>query len=328
MEERVRLGEITCPSGELVLMDGGYLGLWSGEQSPDDTAEPGSVAAADFEIAGPDAAAAARSFDRQSGLFLYDIPQHGVAKIHALFEEHCQDHGYDASLRLFPRRVPHRERFRRALAAGDPDFLITGVPVVPIGNVPADRPLPVTATPGAHGWREIQIGFGVAPVARTRPLGSMFVDYARFVFADVEALGSWEHEATRDGLADLVFWGRDEDLVAAEFGAGRTGTPGDDVFGWLNMPDEEAYERAVALQHRQHAEPEVKFAFDFRPHSDHWQVMAAVRAAEHEAATVAVGGAHIMMAMTSVGDGVFPVHLDLDAAGLPAAVRITVSDGS
>ena len=85
MDERVLLGEITCPSGELVLMDGGYLDLWSGDKSPDDTAEPGTVAAADFEIAGLHASAAARSFDRQSGLYLYDIPQHGVAKIHASF---------------------------------------------------------------------------------------------------------------------------------------------------------------------------------------------------------------------------------------------------
>lgn len=324
MDERVRLGEITCPSGELVLMDGGYLGLWSGDRSPDETAEPGSVAAADFQIIGRDAVAAARSFDRQSGLFLYDIPQHGVAKMHALFQEHCEARGFEASLALFGRRVPHRERIRWALTAGDPDFLITGVPVVPVGAVPADRPLPVTATRGGHGWQEIHIGLGGGPAVRTRQLGTVLVDHGRFVFADADALASWEHENTLDGLADLVFWGRDEELVAAEFQAARTGTPGDDHFGWTNLPDEEAYERAVALQHRQHAEPEVKFVFDFRPHSHHWQVMAAVRASAHDAATIAVGGAHVMMAMTSVGDGAFPVHLDLDAAGLPAAIRIAV----
>jgi predicted enzyme related to lactoylglutathione lyase len=60
------------------------------------------------------------------------------------------------------------------------------------------------------------------------------------------------------------------------------------------------------------------------PHSHHWQVMAGVRAAEHEAATINVGGADIMMAMTSIGDGVFPIHVDLEASGGPIAVRITI----
>jgi hypothetical protein len=32
-----------------------------------------------------------------------------------------------------------------------------------------------------------------------------------------------------------------------------------------------------------------------------------------------------MMAMTSVGDGFFPVDLQVDAAGAPIAVRITVT---
>src|SRR5690348_14155372 len=64
--EDVVLGAVTCPSGELVLMDGGYLGLWSGNRSPDDTREPDGIAAVDFEVVGRDAAAAAESFDRQS----------------------------------------------------------------------------------------------------------------------------------------------------------------------------------------------------------------------------------------------------------------------
>jgi hypothetical protein len=34
MEEIYELGAITCPSGELVVLDGGHLGMWSGERSP------------------------------------------------------------------------------------------------------------------------------------------------------------------------------------------------------------------------------------------------------------------------------------------------------
>ncbi|MEU4690282.1 hypothetical protein [Actinoplanes sp. NPDC023714] len=322
MKESVLLGEITCPSGELVLMDSGRLGLWSGELSPDETAEPGTVAAADFEIAGPDALAAARSFDRQSGRYLYDIPQHGVAKVHAQFQEHCAEHGLQATLRLFPRRVPHRERLRRALKTGARDFLVAGFPAVPVGDLPADRPLPVTATPGPKGWREIQIWMGAGTPVETRRLGDIHVEEERFVFADVGALCSWVHEETLDGLADLVFWGRDEELIAAEFRAGRTGILADDPYGWTDLPDEEAYQLAVRLQHRQHAEPQADFAFDFRPHSHHWQALAGIRGSIHDAAVVTAGDADILVARTSVGDGAFPVRLDLDAAGKPAAIRI------
>ncbi|MFC4017589.1 hypothetical protein ACFOW4_06485 [Micromonospora sp. GCM10011542] len=324
MEDPLVLGEITCPSGELVLMDGGYLGLWSGDRSPEEVRGADADAAVDFEIIGRDAEAAARSFDRQSGLHLYDIPQHGAGQITAMFGEHCRERALDASLRPYSRQVPHRDRVRRAVTAGESDFLITGVPVIPVGNVPSNRQLLVTAFPGEWGWRQIRIGLGEATVSGSRRLGSIHVDHARFVFADADALSSWIHDDSIDGLADVAFWGRDEELIAAEFGASRTDTPGDDHYGWLDLPIRQAYQRAVALRERRGAEPRAMFAFDFRPHSHHWQVMAGVRASEHEAATVTVGGAEVMMVMTSVGDGVFPVHLDLDAAGSPIAIRITV----
>ncbi|GAB1644414.1 hypothetical protein KRMM14A1259_48370 [Krasilnikovia sp. MM14-A1259] len=53
--------------------------------------------------------------------------------------------------------------------------------------------------------------------------------------------------------------------------------------------------------------------------------MADVQASENEAATIEIGGARLMMVMTSIGDGVFPAHVDVNAAGLPVAVRITVT---
>ena len=41
---------------------------------------------------------------------------------------------------------------------------------------------------------------------------------------------------------------------------------------------------------------------------------------------IQVDGADILMAMTSVGDGFFPVHLDVDAVGIPVALRIEIAD--
>jgi len=158
-------------------------------------------------------------------------------------------------------------------------------------------------------------------VVRRRELGPIGVDWARFVFADADALNSWVHERPIDGLADVVFWGRDEAALAAEFGVGRVG---EDGFGWLNLPAGEAFEKAVVLQERRGTSPAQGFNFDFRPHSHHWQVMAGVRAAEHEAATIQVGGAELMFAMTSVGDGYFPVEVEVDEGGAPVAIQISI----
>ncbi|MEV4516590.1 hypothetical protein AB0K00_47530 [Dactylosporangium sp. NPDC049525] len=322
MTATVELGEITCPSGELVLMDGGYLRLWSGDRPPEQEGEADVPPGVDYEIVGPDADAAARSFDRQWGRTVYDIPRRSAAEFVGLFDEHCREHGHDASLRPFAGQVPHRDRARRAAAAGDPGFIVSGVPVAVVGGVPADRPLRVTAEPGDdYGWRHIRIEAGPGPVAHRRELASIGVDHARFVFADAGALDEWVHDLPIDGLADVVFWGRDQDALADELGAPRAGQDG---FGWLDLPVADAYPRALDLERRRDDPAGPKFNFDFRPHSHHWQVMAGVRAAEHEAATIPVGGAEVMFAMTSVGDGFFPVHAELDADGALVAVQISI----
>jgi hypothetical protein len=325
MVEVVTLGEITCPSGELVLLDGGHLGVWCGDGAPEEIDDPQIPPSADLEVVGRDAEAAARSFDRQPGRRLYDIPLNAGAEFTALFDGHCREHGYDASLRRLPGQVPHRERIRRAIAGAEPYVMVCGLPVVPVGGLPTDRRLRVEAAESGDGdWTWMRIVLGDAPVAAIRELGHIGVDWARLAFADADALSSWRHEESIDGLADTVFWGRDEEEVAAEFGATRTGTPGDDNFGWLNLPVAEALEKARALQARREAEPERRFAFDFRPHSHHWRVMAGVRASEYDAATIDVGGATILFAMTSVGDGYFPVHVDVDGGGDPVAIRVTI----
>ncbi|MEU7907190.1 hypothetical protein [Actinoplanes sp. NPDC049118] len=151
------------------------------------------------------------------------------------------------------------------------------------------------------------------------------VDNARFVFADADALNSWEHSRPLDGLADLVLWGRDQEQVAAEFGAPRLGDSADVGYGWVDLPVREAYRRALAIEARRNEPGGPRFAFDFRPHSHHWQVMGPVGASDHEAGVIQVGGADLLMAMTSVGNGYFPVHLDVDAAGILVALRIDVA---
>jgi hypothetical protein len=314
------LGAVTCPSGQLVIMDGGYLDMWSGDGVPDDEEHP----ATDFAVVGPDRAAAAKSFDRQTGTRLYDIPAHAVEEFTAMFDGHCREHRHDARLQAFDEQVPHRERVRHAVASRDPGFIVMGIQVLAI-EAPTDRALRVTAVPGRHGWRSMRIELGDAPVADSWIFYELGVDNARFVFADADALSSWEHVKPLDGLADLVVWGRDQEQVAAEFGVPRLDDSADVGYGWLDLPAGEAYRLALAIEKRRGERGAPKFAFDFRPHSHHWQVMGLVRAAEHEAGVIRVGGADILMAMTSVGDGFFPVHLDVDAVGDPVALRIDIA---
>ncbi|MEV6303188.1 hypothetical protein AB0M02_27515 [Actinoplanes sp. NPDC051861] len=317
MADEVVLGEVTCPSGQLVITDGGYLEMWSGDRVPDDEERP----ATDFAIVGLDAEDAAESFDRQTGTRLYDIPAHAVTEFAGKFEGHCREHGFDARLRAFDQQVPHRERVRHAVAARESGFIVMGVPVLAI-EVPSGRGLPVTAVPGKYGWQSMRIAFSKAAVADSWVFGELGVDHARLVFADADALNSWEHVLPLDGLADLVFWGRDEEQVAAEFGAPRLNDGG---YGWVDLPAEEAFQRGLAVEARSNEAGGPMFAFDFRPHSHHWQVMELVRASEHEAGVIEVGGAKVLMAMTSVGDGFFPVHLDVDADGAPVGLRIDLA---
>jgi len=332
----VRLGEITCPSGELVVIDGGYLGVWSGDRSPaevdpaalgiDDPATAEDIrGAVDFDIDGPDAAAAARLlFGRKPGLSLYDVPASAASDFQAAFAALCEDERLNASLHSLGR-VPHRERARRCAAGGS--FLAFGVPVVAIGGLPQDRPLWVGATeyePDVGGrWASMEVVVGEGPVANSGRLGEVGVDWARLAFGDADAIGSWRHEDPIDGLADVVFWGRSETEAASVHNAPMLDIPGETgVYGWTDLTLPAAIDRARAVLEWAESDVERKLMVDFRPHSHHWQVMRQVRASETGSGTVEVAGARILFAQTSWGDGFFPVHADRDADGDLVAIRV------
>ncbi|MFC8825762.1 hypothetical protein ACFT9I_10435 [Streptomyces sp. NPDC057137] len=343
MEEIFRLGEINCPSGILVVVDGGHLGLWSGERSPaeidpallgvDDAATAGDVLdSVDFAVVGPDASAAVRGFDRQPGAMLHDIPASRTAAFGSLFEEHCLVAGLDARLEALPSREPHAHRVRRTAAEGGGGFTMFGVPVVAVGGVPRDRHLPVLASRGDSGdgvgsrWSEMTVRMSDAPVESSVPLGDVGVDWARVLFGDADALNAWQHDEPVDGLADVAFWGAAADEAGATFAAPELGEPGEDgVRGWTGLAVAEAMEKARAVQSWKE-ETGHRMMVDFRPHSHHWQVMRQVRASDVGAGTADIGDARLLCAMTSWGDGYFPVSADFDASGAIVAVRVSFAD--
>jgi len=141
------------------------------------------------------------------------------------------------------------------------------------------------------------------------------------MFADVDALGAWQHETPLDGLADYVFWGRDAADVAKRMGAKRQSH---DEWGWVNLPVRKAAQRGLAIEELR-KESALRFAGDFRPHSHHYMVMKQVRATPAQSGTIEVGGADVCTFMTTWGDGYYPVSREMDAAG--ALVRITIELG-
>jgi hypothetical protein len=191
VDDAVWLGAVTCPSGELVLIDAESLGHWSGRSTPLDL----DGQWVDAEIVGPDAVAAAQAFHRQSATVLYDIPLHAQDRYTGLFAALAT--GLDAALRILDDQVPHRERVSRAIAREDPGFTVLGVPVIVVGGVPKDRPLPIYRSQ-ARLWVEV----GGGPAVGMRDLGAVGVDSGRLAFGDADAL---PHAAAVVEVGDSFF---------------------------------------------------------------------------------------------------------------------------
>ena len=171
-------------------------------------------------------------------------------------------------------------------------------------------------------WFDVVVD-GARPVAQAEEIGGVLVDEARVLFADLDALGGWQHDAALDGKADVAFWGKDADAVAARFGANRLP---EGVWGWADLPvaDAEARMRALLAAREEGS----TFLPDFRPHSHLYAGMALVRAHPYGVGAVVVDGAVCCLAMTSWGDGVFPVLALRDAGGALLGVRVVFGGAS
>lgn len=88
----------------------------------------------------------------------------------------------------------------------------------------------------ADNWKSVWVEIEPGPVAASHEIGYVLVDEARLMFADPDAIGAWRTNESRDGLADLVFWGRDAQTVASELGADTFDEFGRAVYGWRDRP--------------------------------------------------------------------------------------------
>lgn len=332
-----QLGTVTCPSGILLLLDGGLAWMWSHDREPllPEWADAAAVAntAVDLKVRGPDALEAGRAFDRSSHpLYVYDRPREGLPGIQEAFRALVRDKELDAVLEVMPARVAHRKRVDQALAIGKGVGIVDfhGMWAGAVSGLPRNVPLRVLgermpAGPDEGRWRRvwIEVRPSNGPVT-SRNIGHVLVDTARLMAVDAEALGAWNDYDPVDGKADVVFWGRDAEAAAKEVGATPLRLDGErNLFGWQDLPLEVALDRGHRIKAARTGDR--KYAFDFWPHTHHWQVMRDVRASATESGVLGLGGADLCMFMTSWGDGAFPVDVDLDGAGL--LVRVCIELG-
>jgi hypothetical protein len=198
-------------------------------------------------------------------------------------------------------------------------------PALVVADVPRDRELAVVGQRVGKGrfadcWDHVAITIDDGEVAHAKKLGEAGVDFARLICMDKGALDHWQHEDSLDGLADFVFWGRDEIQLAKAMRAPRIR----DGYGWTDLPVAEAEakaDRAAVLK----ADNHWLLAMDLRPHSHHFHALAAARASRCGAGMLEVGGATTCLFFTSWGDGVFPIYLDVDHDDRPLRIRIQLA---
>lgn len=206
----------------------------------------------------------------------------------------------------------------QAVAAQRYSFEHEGVPAVVVPHLPRGR-FPVSSVrilqgPFANLRQAVMIDFVPNPqAARTIELGKVCVDNARIGLFDVDALGAWNEEAPVDGLADVVFWGLHQNEVAAQF---RAPSLGEDGFGFKDLPVAQAMPLAQQLDQLRNT-GQYRFAFDYRPHTHPYYLLAQLRENPTEAGVLDVGGMLACGFMTTWGDGEYPVLLDLDAQNRP-----------
>jgi hypothetical protein len=203
-------------------------------------------------------------------------------------------------------------------------------PMLICAPVPSDRALPVIGTRVGKGrfadcWDHVAIvltGRSHAGIARAVKLGKAAVDFARLIVMDRAAIDHWQHEDSLDQRADFVFWGRDEAQLAKALGARRL--PSADGHGFTDLPMLEAEamaDRAAELK----AAHKWLLATELRPHSHHFDALAAARASPTGAGVLEVGGARVLLFFTSWGEGVYPVYLDLDHDEQSVQIRIQLA---
>ena len=328
------IGEATFPSGIALLVDFGTLHLWQHSRPPiwpEAAEDPAGDGLFDLQMQGPHAEHAGRELARQwHPHFLYDIGRDDIGEVQQAVAQ-LAARGMQAGVAPLPQRVPHRTRVEYALrhgrGAGEVPYFAMNA--VAIAGLPPGVRIPVVGTRQAGSqeqWHEVTLEVQQnAQVANRERIGTVMVDCARLMFGDVDAIGTmWSESNVPDGLADFAFWGLHAEGVARHFNAPPLG---DGQFGWKNLPIQDAAARGEAIEKVKENDPSVRFATDFRPHTQSWQLLEQIRSVPSESGVLDLGPARVTGFMTTWGDGEFTVYRDLDPQGRLVRVGVVFDDG-
>jgi hypothetical protein len=203
----------------------------------------------------------------------------------------------------------------------------TNIQAIACHKVPLDTPIAVTACRVESGkfsdrWAHVDVQVRPdATVAQTEVIGKVLVDFARLAVGDVVSMCGFGGPGTADGLADVVWWGRDAEHVANHAHVPRLS---DAEFGYTDLPDEAA-EAWVQWLERCKTESSLRFAWDYRPHNYQWQMLGQVRDSATQSGTVDINKNAMVGFMTTWGDDVYDVVAMRDAEGQIARIRIQLT---
>lgn len=337
MPRQEQLGFVTCRSGILIFIDTGYVNLWSHDKTPllpegaldSDADTRHANAFVDLRIVGRDAERAGQLLEMSGDpLYIFDQPPEHP-DLRAKFDSLVDLHDLQARLEILPERVSHRKRIdlvlRNGFGSGEVQF--HGITAAVIAGVPVDRDLKIygerTADTQSQRWKTVSVECNpMLKIDQSTMAGSVGVDFARILIADVDSLGSWRHEESLDGMADYVFWGRDAELLARSV---KAPSLDQGQFGWLNIDETLAAERGAEIEESKNRNG-YRIATDYRPHSHHWRVMRASRTTPTESGMTELGGATVCNFMTTWGDGVFDVYCDLASNRELVRIRVEFQD--
>lgn len=324
----VKLGEITVPSGELLILDPGLARFWRHDGEPSSPRES-DVELFDLQVVGPDALEAGKEYDRQyDPRYMFDVPD--VEKAQEHFATFCGQINKDARLEKLDKRVSHLKRARLAIEIGEGAGVAQyqNLWAVAVAGLPKNRSLPLIATPMPEGdfegrWRSIDIVINeTAAVSKSVTTMGVMVDHGQLICADLEAFGEFKMWESLDGLADFVFWGPDAEVIAKKFNARELDS---EEFGWLNVPIDEIGKHAQAVQDYVY-EHKSRVGSDYRPHCNLEKLNSQIRNSESEAGQIQLGDSVACGFSNRWGDGIFEVIRDFDQAGKLVRIRFDVGN--
>jgi len=121
-----QIGIVTTRSGVLILIDTGYLSMWSHDRVPEmpegllssEEATARANSFVDLRIVGADAERAGRSLDMSwNPFYIYDQPPTN-AELRSKLDRLVNEQNLDARFEVINPRIPHRQRVDLAIEEG------------------------------------------------------------------------------------------------------------------------------------------------------------------------------------------------------------------